>query len=89
MKVHSCARDMNLNGKCVKKKYVEIQNFVFKENKTVIFFLIQMFYSYLGYLAGIMVLMSRQYFYSVSNYLNHLIRVTLKGKSLLSREQNL
>ena len=63
MKVHSYARDMNLNTKCV-KKYVKIQNFDFLENKRVIFFFIPNLYSPLDYLAGIMVSMPHQHFYS-------------------------
>ena len=55
MKVHSSARNVNLNRKCG-QKHVEPKRFFFCfENKTVTFFLFQMFYSPLGYLAGIMV----------------------------------
>ena len=53
MKVCLYAGDMNLNRKD-EKKYVEIQNFEFLGNKTVIVFLVQMFYSLMGYLASIM-----------------------------------
>ena len=47
-KVHSYARDMNLNGKC-EKKYVVL------ENKNCVFFSYQKcFIGLLAYLAGIM-----------------------------------
>ena len=51
MKVHAYARDMNLNRNCVKNN-IETQYF-FLENKTMIYFLIQLFYSPVGYLAVI------------------------------------
>ena len=54
MKVHSYARNINLKGK-YGKKYEQPQHFDVFENKTVIFFLSQMFYSPLGYLTDIMV----------------------------------
>ena len=45
---------MNINRK-PEKKYVEVQNFVLLGNKTVnTFFLVQMFYNPMGYLAFIM-----------------------------------
>ena len=55
MKVPLCAGDMLLNRK-VEKKYVELQKFDFLGNKTVktFFFLVQMFFSPVGYLASIM-----------------------------------
>ena len=54
MKVHLYAGDMLLNRKD-EKKYVEIQKFEFLGNKTVkTFFLVQMFYGPMGYLASIM-----------------------------------
>ena len=54
MKVHSYARNMNLNRKCA-NKYVRTQNLIFL-NKMVnfFFFLSKMLYSRLGYLAVIM-----------------------------------
>ena len=53
MKVNLYAGDMNLNRKD-EKKYVERQKFRFLGNKPVktFFFLVQMFYSPIGYLAS-------------------------------------
>ena len=53
MIVRLYAGDMHLKRK-YEKKYVEIQKFDFLGNKTVktFFFLVQMFYSPMGYLAG-------------------------------------
>ena len=47
MKVHSCARDMNLNRKRV-KKYVETQNFDVLENRSVNLFSYPRFSWYIG-----------------------------------------
>ena len=48
---------------------------VMKQNGENFFFLVQMFCSPMGYLASIMFLMPRQYFYLVSKYLNRSITV--------------
>ena len=59
MKVYLYAGDMNLNRKD-EKKYVEIQKFIKKKNnikKKIVensYFLVQLFYSPMGYLASIM-----------------------------------
>ena len=53
MKMRIYAGDTNLNRKA-EKKYVEIQKFNFLGNKTVkTVFIVQMFYSRMGYLASI------------------------------------
>ena len=59
MKVHSYARNINLNSKCG-KLYVETQRCYFSE-KTVIFFLISNVLQ--PFLAGIRVEILLQYFY--------------------------
>ena len=70
MKVFLYAGDMNLKRKD-EKKYAEIQKFdFFRKQNGENFFLVQMFHSPMGYLASIMFLMSCQYSYSVSKYLN-------------------
>ena len=52
MKVYLYAGDMNIDRK-YEKKYVEIQKFDFLGNKTVkTFFLDQMFYDHMSYLAS-------------------------------------
>ena len=55
MRVRLYAGDTLLNRKDENKQYVEIQKFDFLGNKTVkTFFLVQMFYSPMGYIASIM-----------------------------------
>ena len=72
MKMHTYARNMNLNRKCGSPFFL----YLFLKNKTVFFFLLLFFFLIpnvlkpLGYLAGIMVLMPDQYFYLLSRYLN-------------------